>query len=176
MRHGFLLMLLTATSVGAQTPADLSSVIIPPTSERTIVFTDRGRTYAVGTQSGKISILNDGGPGPVIPRPNPGTLSGLSKQVLDAVTQAVPDPTIRSLGARALIGAIESTIGEAGGLGTTDPQIIINSLAANAEAAKVNELLRGFRLGDILNGANVTTADQLFRVLNDIKAGMEAVK
>lgn len=176
MRYSFFIMLLTATSVGAQTPADLSSVIIPPTSERTIVFTDRGRTYAVGTQSGKISILSDGGPGPVIPRPNPGTLSGLSKQVLDAVTQSVPDATMRAQGAKALIGAIESTISEAGGLGTTDPQAIINSLAANAEAAKVNELLRGFRLGDILNAANVTTADQLIKVLNDIKAGMEAVK
>jgi len=176
MRFGFLLMVLTATSAGAQAPTDLSSVIVPPTTERTIVFTDRGRTYGVGTLSGKISILDDSGPAPVIPRPNPGTLSGISKQVFDSLMQAVPDATMRAQGAKALIGAIESTISEAGGLGTTDPQTIVNSLAVNAEATKVNELLRGFRLGDILNGANVTTADQLFKALNDIKAGLEAAK
>jgi len=47
----------------AQVP--IPSTVVPPTAERTIVFQDRGRTYVVGADSGKVIFLDTS------PAPNP---------------------------------------------------------------------------------------------------------
>lgn len=163
-------------TVGASAPSVISSVIVPPVQERSVMFTDRGRTYLVGVTTGKV-IVADGNM-PIVPpyTPPAPSLTGLSKQVYDSVTSSPIDAQNRVLGAKALISAIDSTLSESGGLGVTDPQAIINLLASNAEAAQVNQLLRGWKLGDLLAGANITTREQLLKALEDIKTGLAAIK
>jgi hypothetical protein len=54
---------LLALLLLAQVP--IPSTVVPPTAERTIVFQDRGRTYVVGADSGKVIFLDTS------PAPNP---------------------------------------------------------------------------------------------------------
>jgi len=54
---------LLATLLLGQVP--VPSVTVPPTSERTIVFTDRNRTYLIGVETGKVQYLD------ILPAPNP---------------------------------------------------------------------------------------------------------
>lgn len=155
----------------------ISSVIVPPTSERSVMFTDRGRTYLVGVVTGRVIITDGVTPTPVNP-PQPVTpsLQGLSKQAYDSLMASPIDPQNRRLGAKALASAIDSTVSEAGGLGITDPQTLINNLAANAETAQVNTLLKGWKLGDLLAKSNLTTKEQIMNALEEIKVGLEAIK
>lgn len=166
--------------VGASPPATISSVIVPPSSERAIFFSDRGRSYMVGISSGRVSVVDGSAPnpGPVIPpyTPPAPVLTGLSKQVADSINASPIDAQNRVLGAKALVSAIDSTVSEVGGLGISDLQTVVNKLAVNAEAAQVNTLLRGWKLGDLLSTANITTMEQLLKALEDIKTGLSAIR
>lgn len=166
----------STTVVGVSTPTTVSSVIVPPATERSVMFTDRGRTYLVGTQSGKVTVL-DGSPvvpNPVVPVVP--SLTGIAKQAYDSLMASPIDPQNRVAGAKALISAIDSTLGEVGGLNIDQPQEIINRFAANAEAAQVNVLLRGWHLGDLLANANIVTKEQLLAALEDIKRGLKEIR
>ena len=170
------------TAVSASPPVAISSVIIPPTSERSVMFTDRGKTFLVGLNSGRVTVVDGSapapGPGPVIPpyTPPAPVLTGLSKVVADSLMASPIDAQNRVLGAKALISAIDSTVSEVGGLSIQEPQEIVNKLAANAEANQVNRLLSGFKLGDILGSAAITTKEQLLQAMADIKKGLESIK
>lgn len=153
-------------------------MILPATSERSSVFSYKGTTFIVGMTTGKVTVM-DGGtpvipPNPVVP-PAP-SLQGLSKQVYDSIMAAPIDAQNRVLGAKALMGAIDSTVSEVGGLGIEVPQEIVGRFAANAEAAQVNQLLKGWRLGDLLSNANIVTKEQLLAAFEDIKRGLGAIK
>ena len=167
-------------TVGATAPAVISSVIVPPVQERSVMFSDRGKTYLVGVVTGKVIVVDGSNPAPspVVPPYNPPapSLQGLSKQAYDSLMASPIDPQNRRLGAKALASAIDSTVSEAGGLGITDPQTLINNLAANAETAQVNTLLKGWKLGDLLSTANITTMEQLLKALEDIKTGLSAIR
>ena len=166
-------------TAGASAPVVISSVMVPPVQERSVMFTDRGRTYLVGVTTGKVIVVDGTAPTPTPPAPyNPPapSLQGLSKTVYDSITATTVEGQNRVLGAKALSGAIDSTLSEVGGLGVTDPQSIVNMLASNAEAAQVGTLLKGFKLGDILASANVTTKEQLLKAFEDIKTGLGAIK
>jgi len=169
-------------TAGASAPVVISSVMVPPIQERSVMFTDRGRTYLVGVSSYRVTVIDGSAPtpspGPVIPpyAPPAPVLTGLSKVVADSLMASPIEPQNRVLGAKALISAIDSTISEIGGLGIQDCQTAVNKLAANAEANQVNTLLRGWRLGDLLSSANITTMEQLLKAMADIKAGLETVK
>ena len=162
----------------------ISSVIVPPTSERSVMFTDRGKTFLVGLNSGRVTVVDGSapapgpGPGPVIPpyTPPAPVLTGLSKVVADSLMASPIDAQNRVLGAKALISAIDSTVSEVGGLGVQDLQTVVNKLAVNAEAAQVNTLLKGWKLGDLLSTANITTMEQLLKALEDIKTGLSAIR
>lgn len=177
-----LIGLVSVSAYSAETPvagdpAAITSVMIPPTVERSVAFVDRGRTYLIGTVSGKVTVVEAATPLPPVPPPTPSyPLTGLSRQVYDGVMSLPIDAGKRKLGALALLGAIDSTLSEAGGLGVNDPQVIINTLGKNAELAQVNVLLQGFRLGDLLTGNSVTTKDLLVKALEDVKSGLGAVK
>jgi hypothetical protein len=185
----FIALLLSATvvalvaapaenMVGASPPAAIVSVFVPPTSERSIVFSDRGRTYIVGVTTGKVIAVDGSAPftPPQPPTPPTIALEGFAKTVYDSINAVPVDASKRKQGALALISAVDSAVSEAGGLGTTDPQAIINLLASNAEAAQVNVLLKGWRLGDLLAGANITTREQLLKAFEELKRGLEAIK
>jgi hypothetical protein len=164
--------------VGASAPSTISSVVINPISERSTIFTDRGRTYIVGL-SGKVTVVDGSAPSPspLIPPTPPGpSLTGLSKQVYETVMGLPLDAQNRVLGANALILAIDSTVSEVGGLNVQDLQQIINKLAVNAEANQVSTLLQGFKLGSILEGAGITNRDQMLKTFEDIKKGLEKIK
>jgi hypothetical protein len=166
-------------TAGASAPVVISSVMVPPVQERSVMFTDRGRTYLVGVTTGKVIVVDGTAPTPTPPAPyNPPapSLQGLSKTVYDSIAATTVEGQNRVLGAKALSGAIDSTLSEVGGLGMTDPQAIVNLLASNAEAAQVGTLLKGFKLGDILASANVTTKEQLLKAFEDIKTGLGAIK
>jgi hypothetical protein len=100
----------------------------------------------------------------------------LAKSVYDSITGLPIDAQSRINGAKALISAIDSAISEAGGLGVVDPQALVNILASNAETNQVGVLLKGFKLGDILQAANISTREQLLAALGEIKRGLEVVK
>ena len=144
------------------------------------MFSDRGKTYLVGVVTGKVIVVDGSNPAPspVVPPYNPPapSLQGLSKQAYDSLMASPIDPQNRRLGAKALASAIDSTVSEAGGLGITDPQTLINNLAANAETAQVNTLLKGWKMGDLLSTANITTMEQLLKALEDIKTGLSAIR
>lgn len=166
-------------TAGATAPVVISSVMVPPVQERSVMFTDRGRTYLVGVTTGKVIVVDGTAPTPTPPAPyNPPapSLQGLSKTVYDSIAATTVEGQNRVLGAKALSGAIDSTLSEVGGLGMTDPQAIVNLLASNAEAAQVGTLLKGFKLGDILASANVTTKEQLLKAFEDIKTGLGAIR
>lgn len=166
-------------TVGATAPAVIQSVIVPPVQERSVMFSDRGKTYLVGLTTGKVIVADGSAPAPAPAPPFSPTapsLTGLAKTAYDSVMALPVDAQNRTLGATALIGAIDSAISEAGGLGIQDPQAVVNMLANNAEAAQVPAMLKGFKLGDILAGANISTRDQLLAALGEIKRGLGAIK
>ena len=168
-------------TAGAPAPVVISSVMVPPVQERSVMFSDRGRVYLVGVTTGKVFVVDGSAP---IPTPTPPapynppapSLQGLSRTVYDSIVATTAEGQNRVLGAKALSGAIDSTLSEVGGLGVTDPQAIVNMLAANAEANQVNRLLSGFKLGDILGSATITTKEQLLKALEDIKTGLSAIR
>ena len=168
-------------TAGAPAPVVISSVMVPPVQERSVMFADRGRVYLVGVTTGKVIVVDGSAPTPTPTPPAPynppaPSLQGLSKTVYDSIAATTVEGQNRVLGAKALSGAIDSTLSEVGGLGMTDPQAIVNLLASNAEAAQVGTLLKGFKLGDILASANVTTKEQLLKAFEDIKTGLGAIK
>ena len=167
-------------TAGAPAPVVISSVMVPPVQERSVMFSDRGRTYLVGVVTGKVIVVDGSNPAPspVVPPYNPPapSLTGLAKQAYDSVMGLPLDSQNRTLGANALIQSIDATISEAGGLGITDPQTLVNNLAASAEANRVNQFLQGFKLGDLLAGASITSKEQLVSALLEVRKGLEKVK
>ena len=168
-------------TAGAPAPVVISSVMVPPVQERSVMFADRGRVYLVGVTTGKVIVVDGSAPTPTPTPPAPynppaPSLQGLSKTVYDSIAATTVEGQNRVLGAKALSGAIDSTLSEVGGLGIQDMQAIVNLLASNAEAAQVGTLLKGFKLGDILASANVTTKEQLLKAFEDIKTGLGAIK
>ena len=162
----------------AQSPATIPSVTVPPISETSVVFTDRGRTYFAGTATGKVIVIEQGAQAmPPLPAPAPESAASLPKMVSDSITAiAGLDAAARKQGAEAMIGAIDTTLSESGGLGVTDPQVLINKLAENAESSKASSILKGWKLGDILAGQKIATKDQLVKALTDVKQGLASFK
>lgn len=169
-------VMATDIVVGASAPATIFSVTLPPTSERSVVFSDRGRTYLVGVTTGKVIVVDGSAPAPPPYNPPAPPLTGLAKVAYDSVMALPVDLQNRTLGVAALSNAIDSAISEAGGLSIQDPQAIVNLLANNSEASQIGTLLKGFKLGDILAGANILTREQLLAALVEIKRGLGAIK
>lgn len=55
-------LILTLALLGQQ---PIPSMTVPPTTEKSVVFMDRGRIYLVGVESGRVSVLDN------LPAPNP---------------------------------------------------------------------------------------------------------
>ena len=58
-------MLIEALTLALLGQVEIPSMTVPPTSEKTVIFHDRGRVYVVGSLSGKVQVLDNA------PAPNP---------------------------------------------------------------------------------------------------------
>ena len=51
-------------TAGAPAPVVISSVMVPPVQERSVMFSDRGRVYLVGVTTGKVIVVDGSAPTP----------------------------------------------------------------------------------------------------------------
>jgi hypothetical protein len=157
------LMLLGQTSI--------PSFNVPPVTEVSIVFVDRGRTYVVGTQSGTVKAY-DGQETDPEKKPVPPHLTGLANEFWSIVTITVPDKAKRKQGALALDKSIQITEAQAGALGLDMAQII-GLLAKSADENGIRTYWAGVGLGDLLASKGYKTREELLAALAEIKKACE---
>lgn len=157
------LMLLGQTSI--------PSFNVPPVTEVSIVFVDRGRTYVVGTQSGTVKAY-DGQETDPEKKPVPPHLTGLANEFWSIVTITVPDKAKRKQGALALDKSIQVTEAQAGALGLDMAQII-GVLAKSADDNGIRTYWAGVGLGDLLASKGYKTREELLAALAEIKKACE---
>jgi len=157
------LMLLGQTSI--------PSFNVPPVTEVSIVFVDRGRTYVVGTQSGTVKAY-DGQETDPEKKPVPPHLTGLANEFWSIVTITVPDKAKRKQGALALDKSIQITEAQAGALGLDMAQII-SLLAKSADENGIRTYWAGVGLGDLLASKEYKTREELLAALAEIKKACE---
>jgi hypothetical protein len=157
------LMLLGQTSI--------PSFNVPPVTEVSVVFVDRGRTYVVGTQSGTVKAY-DGQETDPEKKPVPPHLTGLANEFWSIVTITVPDKAKRKQGALALDKSIQITEAQAGALGLDMAQII-GVLAKSADDNGIRTHWSGVALGDLLASKGYKTREELLAALAEIKKACE---
>ena len=157
------LMLLGQTSI--------PSFNVPPVTEVSVVFVDRGRTYVVGTQSGTVKAY-DGQETDPEKKPVPPHLTGLANEFWSIVTITVPDKIKRKQGAIALDKSIQITEAQAGALGLDMAQII-GLLAKSAEDNGIRTYWAGVGLGDLLASKGYKTREELLVALAEIRKACE---
>ena len=155
----------------AQAPTSIPSRVV-----KVVEFDDRGRTYRVELETGKVSYTDGGNvippaPEPPKPEPNP-ELSDLALRVNRLFVEKIGNrPEI----ANQLVFAIDVTLAKAGGLGLKG-QDILNDLRATIEGMKLTPKLAGFPLGDAMKIAAGDDASKIIAALKEAKAGLEAVR
>lgn len=157
------LMLLGQTSI--------PSFNVPPVTEVSVVFVDRGRTYVVGTQSGTVKAY-DGQETDLEKKPVPPSLTGLANEFWSIVTITVPDKIKRKQGAISLDKSIQITEAQAGALGLDMAQII-GILAKSADDNGIRTYWAGVGLGDLLAGKGYKTREELLAALAEIRKACE---
>lgn len=157
------LMLLGQTSI--------PSFNVPPVTEVSIVFVDRGRTYVVGTQSGTVKAY-DGQETDPEKKPVPPHLTGLANEFWSIVTITVADKAKRKQGALALDKSIQITEAQAGALGLDMAQII-GILAKSADDNGIRTYWSGVALGDLLASKGYKTREELLIALAEIRKACE---
>jgi hypothetical protein len=157
------LMLLGQTSI--------PSFNVPPVTEVSVVFVDRGRTYVVGTQSGTVKAY-DGQETDPENKPVPPNLTGLANEFWSIVTITVPDKAKRKQGALALDKSIQITEAQAGALGLDMAQVI-GVLAKSADDNGIRTHWSGVALGDLLASKGYKTREELLAALAEIKKACE---
>lgn len=167
-------MIIAALLLICQTPP-IQGVAIPPSPEASIVFTDRGRTYRVGVDTGRVYYVDAGpAPGPdpkppAPPAPDPTIgLTDFQKSVYKAFDASVPGEK-RSV-AVDLKFAIEVTLSLAGGLNKS-AQEIVDDLAALNKSSGLDKRLGSFNLGDLL-ASQGSDRETIIRSLNDVKTAL----
>ena len=163
-------MLLAALMLIGQT--SIPSFSVPPVTEVSIVFVDRGRTYVVGTQSGSVKAFDGQEPQEPEKKPVPPHLAGLASEFWSIVMITVPDKSKRKQGALALDKSIQITEAQAGALGLDMAQII-GILAKSAEDNGIRTFWSGVALGDLLSGKGYKTREELLAALAEIRKACE---
>jgi hypothetical protein len=162
---------LISTLILAQ--AGIPAYSIPPSQERVIFFTDRGRTYIVGVESNTVKYLDDSAPSP--PDVNPvNPLTGQAKAFFELVVRQIPTKQSQQAGARVMIDSIDATVAQIGALGLSLEQAV-NTLASYTQAGQMGTIWAGFRLGDWLDGQKITTIEQFTAVLSEIRKACEVL-
>ena len=162
-------MLFAALMLIGQT--SIPSFNVPPVTEVSVVFVDRGRTYVVGTQSGTVKAY-DGQETDPEKKPVPPHLTGLANEFWSIVTITVPDKIKRKQGAIALDKSIQIAEAQAGALGLDMAQII-GILAKSADDNGIRTYWAGVGLGDLLAGKGYKTREELLIALAEIRKACE---
>lgn len=144
------------------------SVTIPPTTEQTIVFSDRGRTYFVGITSGRVTYLDGNEPAPP-DIDNSGNLGVKSREFYRLIKSKVSDPQKRAFGANAMIASIDATVAQAGAI-SLDLSQLVDLLAQYTSANKLPDHWAGVAFGDYLKSRNCTTSAEFVAVLGEVRA------
>lgn len=168
-----MILNLLTTLILAQT--GIPAYSIPPSQERVIVFSDRGRVYIVGIETNSVKFLDDTTP-PTPPTPPVpvNNLTGQAKAFYNLAVASVPDQANRQMGAKGLIDAIDATTAQIGGLGLSLEQAV-TTLASYAANNAVNRFWVGVKLGDFLDSQQVTTIEQLSAALVQIRKACEVL-
>lgn len=168
-----MILNLLATLLLSQTPG-IPAYSIPPSQERVIVFSDRGRVYIVGIETNTVKYLDDTTPPTPTPPAPVNNLTGQAKAFYDLVASAVPDQANRQLGAKGLIDAIDAAVAQIGGLGLSLEQAV-TTLASYSANNAVNRFWAGVKMGDFLDSQQVTTVEQLTTTLAQIRKACEVL-
>lgn len=163
----------------AQAQQPIPSVPIPPATERTIVFIDRGRLYQVGLDTGRVAwfegtLPGPNPPGPPVP-PDPEyvpDLTGFPMQVYAEFTAAVPSG--RKAIADDLLFCLSVTTAKAGGL-SLSAQDIVNELSAVIKLKGLDTKLKGFKLGTLI-ASQGASREAVLKALVDVESAMRAVR
>jgi hypothetical protein len=158
-------MLLAALLIIAQ--QQVPSLTVPPQTEQTIVFSDRGRTYFVGVTTGTVKYLEDRNP-PPDDNPDNNGLTGRSLEFYKLIKSKVVDPSQRSAGASGLISSIDATVAQAGAI-SLELSKMVDLLADYATQNQVNQYWTGVRFGDFLSSKEPKTTADLVAILADVR-------
>jgi hypothetical protein len=158
-------MLLAALLIIAQ--QQVPSFTVPPQTEQTIVFSDRGRTYFVGVTSGTVKYLEENSPTPD-DKPDNNSLTGRSLEFYKLIKTRVTDQAQRSAGAAGLISSIDATVAQAGAI-SLELSKVVDLLADYATQNQVNQYWAGVRFGDFLSSKEPKTTAELVAILADVR-------
>jgi len=111
----------------------------------------------------------------IVPLPLPPGLNARATAFLAEYAKAVPDAKKRLDGARSAIPVIEGSLGQAGGLGWTQEQLIEN-VATGLTDIGFGLIAKGFKLGNWIESQKPTTVDELSAILKDIVSAFKEVR
>jgi len=146
-----------------------------------VEFEDRGRTYTVDTESGRVTFVESSDIQPIPPappKPNPNPVVPLNEMAarVKALFEAKITAPDRRETAQELAQCITVTLAKAGGLGLKG-QAVIDDLADGIDDRPgLRQRLQGFPLGEALTLAVGDDEAMLIQALKDAKAGLEAVR
>ena len=176
-RH--LPFLAAVLPAAASLPA-AAQAVIPSRIIKVVEFEDRGRSYRVDLESGRVTFTGGeiqptpGPPKPEPPRPAPTPeLTGLALRVHDLFKAKVTTGTAET--ASALAQSIETTLAVTGGLGLKGQQIL-DELSRQIDHAKLHARLAGFPFGDALKEAVGDDPDKIVPALREAMIGLRAVR
>lgn len=166
---------VASAPASAQAPTSIPSRVV-----KVVEFDDRGRTYRVELESGRVSYTDGGNvipPAPEPPKPEPPkpgpALTGLALRINQAFREKFPTDTAFLAGE--LVHAIDVTLAKSGGLNIKG-QDILADLRKTCDDIKLTPYIKGFPLGDILRVAFGDDPEKIIPALKEAKAGLEAVK
>lgn len=161
-------------------PSATAQAVIPSRLIKVVEFDDRGRTYRVDLESGRVTA-DDAAPQPEPPKPTPvppkpeptPQLTGLALRVNEWFRGKVT--TRQAETAAELAQAIETTLAVTGGLGLRGQQIL-DELGKQIDAKGLRPRLAGFPLGDALKMAVGDDPAKIVPALRDAMRGLEAIR
>lgn len=160
-----------------------SQVVIDPAAK---VKIDIQSTADIKVLPSGVQIVVNGttiiiGKGNVLPTPSvpdpvpvPEVLNDRSKDFLASFVKAVPEVKNRKDAARVAIPVIDSVIGQAGGLGWSQEQVV-EGLASGLSDVKFGVFAKGFKMGDWLAAQHSKTVEELVAVLRDIMSALKEI-
>jgi hypothetical protein len=181
----YLPFLAAVLPAAASLPA-AAQAVIPSRIIKVVEFEDRGRSYRVDLESGRVTFTGgeiqptpEPSPKPEPPKPEPpkptptpelkGFASKIHTLYRSKVTTNIPET------AEALAQAIEVTVAVTGGLGLKGQQIL-DELSRQIDHAKLHAKLAGFPFGDALKEAIGDDPDKIVPALREAMIGLRAVR